>query len=99
LSNFTIHRQVALVDLGFCVDEGLEDLIRACWRRGIETASSCIGTDRGPTAEGMLDLGTFGVRAFICLSKQEGARRWERLTGRSVEWREANRDWGFCATA
>lgn len=99
LSNVTIHRQVALVDLGFCVDEGLEELVRVCWRRGIETTASCIGTDPGPTGDGMLDLRTFGVPAWICLSTLEGARRWERLTGRSVDWRDGNPDCGFCAKA
>jgi hypothetical protein len=99
LSNVTTHRQVALMDLGICVDEGLENLIRACWRRGIETAMSCIGTDPGPTGDGTLDLGSFGVRAWICLSKPEGARRWERLTGRSVDWRAASPERGLCAKA
>jgi hypothetical protein len=45
LSETTRDRQVALHDLGFCVDEGLEDLIRACWRRNVPTWwTSCIGT-------------------------------------------------------
>jgi hypothetical protein len=99
LSKLMTHPQVWLGDLGFWVDEGLAGLIRACWRRGIETAWSCIGTDPGPTGDGMLDLGTFGVPAWICLSKPEGARRWERLTGRSVDWRDGNPDGGFCAKA
>jgi hypothetical protein len=68
-----MHRQVQLPELGFTVDEGLEDLIRACWRRGIATAASCIG-------------GVYRDDAEILLPGEADCLRWEDLTGRYCQW-------------
>jgi hypothetical protein len=74
------HRQVALPELGFTVDEGLEEIIRACWRRGIPTLSSCIGGFYRDDAEIIFD--------------GDGAtwigERWEQLTGRDYDVTETS---------
>jgi hypothetical protein len=67
------HRQVVLPELGFSVDEGLEDLVRACWRRGIATAASCIG-------------GVYRDDAEILFSDMYAGWRWEDVTGRDCDW-------------
>jgi hypothetical protein len=43
----TKHPQVLLPELGFTVDEGLEELVELCWKRGIATGNSCIGESPG----------------------------------------------------
>jgi len=68
------HAQVELPELGFTVDEGLEELIGTCWRRGIGTFISCIGTD------------WHNGDAYIGFTDPNCAARWEKLTGRAAEW-------------
>ena len=68
------HRQVVLPELGFSVDEGLEDLIRACWRRGIATCGSCIG--------GFM----YGPDVMIVFSTLGHAFRLEDLTGSGYDY-------------
>jgi hypothetical protein len=78
----SFHRQVVLPELGFSVDEGLEELVRLCWHRGIATCSSCIGTG-----------GAFhGPNTVICFGTLSHAWRWTAVTGRAVDEPEYEHD-------
>jgi hypothetical protein len=74
------HEQVALPELGFTVDRGLEELIRLCWRRGIATSVCCIGS-------GDLD-GYHGGDGYIGFFYPSAAERWEIVTGTDCEWND-----------
>lgn len=78
---FMQHEQVELPELGFTVDRGLEELIRACWRRGIRTSACCIGT-LFPGEEPWRD----GPLGYIGFYYAEDALRWSEVTGRGCEW-------------
>jgi hypothetical protein len=71
------HRQVALPELGFTVDEGLEELIRLCWWRGIATFVCCIGEKDFHDGDGY--IGFFDPNAAL---------RWEAVTSWPVEWND-----------
>jgi hypothetical protein len=74
----THHPQVLLPELGFTVDEGLEELIEACWRRGIATTSCCIG--------GRPDIDDGHGHIDFADPQDYFAERWETLTGYPVTW-------------
>jgi hypothetical protein len=82
----TEHPQVLLPELGFTVDEGLEELIELCWRRGIPTGNSCIGGN--PDAHD-------GRGHFSIIAEAAGhfAMKWENLTGYPVTWCDGT-PWG-----
>jgi len=74
------HRQVDLPELGFAVDEGLEELIQLCWQRGIGTFTSCIGSgdpDDWHGGDGMIGF-----------TDPNAPTRWEALTNHPVEWND-----------
>lgn len=71
------HEQVDLPDLGFSVDRGLEELIRACWRRGIATSVSCIGT--GDSTERP-------HAGYVGFYEAQDAGRWSAITGLECHW-------------
>jgi hypothetical protein len=72
----TEHSQVLLPELGFTVDEGLEELIELCWKRGLATGNSCIG------GNSVSD----DARGHFTLVNDWFAMRWEALTGYPVTW-------------
>jgi hypothetical protein len=80
----SFHCQVLLPELGFSVDAGLEDLVRACWRRGIATVESCIGWRKPSTGE---------VLSIIFFCDFVHALRWERLTGLNYADEDDEGDW------
>lgn len=69
------HPQIHLPELGFSVDEGLEDLIRACWHRGLATTGCCIEQHSDDEHEGETFIG-FWYPTY---------RRWEPLTGLPIQ--------------
>jgi hypothetical protein len=87
----TEHRQVLLPELGFTVDEGLEELIELCWRRGIATGDSCV-EDRASSSREVRPDSPEG-QGHVTVVDELFAMRWEALTGHDVTWCDGSR-WG-----
>ena len=71
------HEQVELPELGFAVDVGLEELVVLCWRRGIATSVTCIGSNDSDDWH--------GGDGYIGFYDGNAALRWEAVTGWPVE--------------
>jgi hypothetical protein len=76
-NEFASHEHVLLPELGFWVDRGLEDLVRALWANGAATSNSCIG---GEDADG------YDEEGYVAFAGRGAAIRGAEILQRSLEW-------------
>lgn len=71
-NEFASHEHVELAELGFFVDRGLEDLVRALWARGAATSNACIGDE--------------DEEGYIAFADRMASVRGAELMQRPLEW-------------